>query len=171
MLPNIRLQIRMTVCAAFAFAALAPAAPAAGPQQATAQLLDHAEILCANCFFGASKYYYCFEADKKILVGYQKTPVLNFEKESKNYLTAAHPAWAAWPEPGQPVPIRYDDRYIWVSRPESVQAKRGFGGAAKSVAAWVTRGNSKQVRLTRSAKRDIFAASDLCRGADSANTH
>ncbi len=169
LLADIRSVFRTTVCIAFGLAALAPTAPAAGPQQASAQLLDHAEFLCANCFFGASKYFYCFEADKKILIGYQKTPVFNFRDESKNYLTAAHPAWAAWLAPGQAVPIRYDEKYIWVTRPEKPPAKGGFGTAVKSAAAWVTRGNGKQVRLTRSPKRDVFANSDSCRGAADAN--
>lgn len=84
-------------------------------QQVQAQLLDHAELLCANCFFGASDYYYCFEADNKVLIGYQKTPVLNWRDESKNYLAGVHHGWAAWTEPGQSVRISYDDKHIWVS--------------------------------------------------------
>jgi len=134
--------LRVTALVLLGFAALAPAVHAAGPQQASAQLLDHAEFLCANCFFGASKYFYCFEADKQILVGYQKTPVFNFRDDSKNYLTATHPAWAAWPAPGHAVTIRYDEKYIWVDRPERPPAQPGFGSKVKSAAAWVTRGNS-----------------------------
>jgi hypothetical protein len=52
--------------------------------QVQARLLDHAELLCDNCFFGPSYYYYCFEADNKILISYQKNRVLNWEDKSRN---------------------------------------------------------------------------------------
>ena len=91
----IRSVIRTSVCVAASLAAPVSFGAAADRQQAQAQLLDHAEFLCANCFFGASDYYYCFEADNKVLIGYQKTPVLNWRNESKNYLTSVHHTWAA----------------------------------------------------------------------------
>jgi len=135
---------------------------AAGRQQAPAQLLDQAEFLCANCFFGPSDYYYCFAADSKILIGYQRTPVLNWRDKSKNYLTAVRPAWAAWTAPGQTVPIGYDDKHIWVSRAEAKPA-RGLWAHLRAAAMWVSRANGKQVRLTRSPLRDIFTHNDQCR--------
>jgi hypothetical protein len=144
---------------------------AAGRQQAQAQLLDHAEFLCANCLLGASDYYYCFAADDKVLVGYQKTPVLNWRDKSKNYLTTVHPAWAAWAAPGQTVPISYDDKHIWVSRPDGKPAPRDFWTHVKAFAFWVSLGDGKQVKLTRSSVRDIFTNNDRCRGADGTKAH
>jgi hypothetical protein len=144
---------------------------AAGRQQVQAQLLDHAEFLCANCFFGPSDYYYCFAADNQILIGYQRTPVLNWRDQSKNYLTGVHGAWAAWTAPGQTVPISYDDKHIWVSRTEGQPVKRDFRAHVKAVANWVSRGNGKQVKLTRSSLRDIFTNNDQCRGAGRAKAH
>lgn len=138
---------------------------AADRLEVQAQLLDHAEFLCANCFFGASKYYYCFAAGDKVLIGYQKTPVLNWEDPSKNYLTGAHRAWAAWTAPGQTVPISYDDKHIWVSRADNPEVKRDLWGHVKELPIRASRVRSKQVRLNRSSTRDIFINSDTCRGS------
>jgi hypothetical protein len=134
--------IRTSVCVASWWAA-APGFFGAEPdrQQVQAQLLDHAELLCANCFFGVSDYYYCFAADNKVLIGHQRTRVVNWGDESKNYLTKFHGGWTAWTAPGQTVPISYDDKNIWVSRHDG-----------------------KQVRLTQIYSRDIFTDS-RCRGA------
>ena len=153
----------MSVCVAASLAAPVFCGAAADRQQAQAQLLDHAEFLCDNCSFGASDYYYCFAAENKILVGYQRTPVLNWQDKSKNYLAPVHPAWAAWTAPGQTVPISYDDKHIWIDRVKPV--RRGFWGHVKAMAFWVSRGDSKQVRLTQSPKRDIFVNNDQCRAA------
>jgi len=122
----------------------APAAfgAAADRQQVQAQLLDHAELLCANCFFGTSDYYYCFAADNKVLIGYQRTRVLNWRDQSKNYLTRVHRRWTVWAPPGQTVPISYDDKYIWV-----------------------TGADGKPVKLTQSYSRDLFTDNDRCREA------
>jgi hypothetical protein len=115
---------------------------AADRPQVQAQLLDHAEIPCANCFFGPSYYYYCFEADNKVLIGYQRTPVINWQDESKNYLTKVHRRWTAWTPPGQTLPISYDDKHIWVTRPEG-----------------------KTVKLTQTYSRDVFTANNRCQDA------
>jgi len=167
----IRSVIRTSVCVAASLAAPVSFGAAAGRQQAQAQLLDHAEFLCANCFFGPSDYYYCFAADNKVLIGYQRTPVLNWQDQSKNYLTTVHAAWAAWTAPGQTVPISYDDKHIWVSRAEGQQVRRYLWAHMKAIAGWVSRSNGKQVKLTRSSLRDIFTNSDQCRGADGAKAH
>ena len=111
-------------------------------QEAQAQVLDHAEFPCVNCFFGPSYYYYCFAADNKVLIGYQETPVINWRNESKNYLTKVHHAWTAWAAPGQSVPISYDNKHIWVARP-----------------------NGKHVKLTQDYSRAIFTNSQQCQGA------
>jgi hypothetical protein len=111
-------------------------------QQAQAQVLDQAELLCANCFFGTSDYYFCFAADNKILIGYQATPVINWQDNSKNYLTRVHRSWMAWTAPGQTVPISFDEKHIWVARPDG-----------------------KQVKLTQSYSRDVFTNSAQCKSA------
>jgi hypothetical protein len=155
----------MSVCVAASLAA--PILFGATPvrQQASAQLLDRAEFLCDNCFFGASDYYYCFAADSKILVGYQKAPVLNWRDKSKNYLTPAHPGWEEWAAPGQTVPISYDDKHIWVNRAPAEQGKKGFWAHFRAIGMWAGRSHGKQVRLTQSSMRDIFTNNDQCRGA------
>jgi hypothetical protein len=165
----IRTVIRTSVCVAASLAASVSFGQTPGRQPAQAQLLDHAAFLCDNCFFGASDYYYCFAADNKILVGYQRTPVMNFQDKSKNYLAPVHPSWTAWTAPGQTVPISYDDKHIWIDRPKP--ARHGFLGHLKSLAFWASRADGKQVRLTRSCIRDIFTNNDQCRGASSAAAH
>ena len=166
----VRFAARVAVCVAASLAA--PASFGAEPDRAQvqAQLLDHAEFLCANCFFGASKHFYCFQADNQILIGYQKVPVFNFEDQSKNYLTSVRPRWTVWTAPGQTVPISYDDRHIWVTRPEPKEAPRGIRGHLKGAFIWTSRGESQQVRLKRSSIRDIFISSDACRGAAGAKS-
>lgn len=160
---SLRLAIRTSVCVAALLAASISFAAQPDRQQAQAQLLDHAEFLCDNCFFGASDYYYCFAVDNKIMIGYQKTPVLNWEDKSKNYLTGMRPTWAAWTAPGQTVPISYDDQHIWVDRVKGKQAATGFWTHMKAAAIWASHGDHKQVRLTRSSMRDIFTHNDQCR--------
>jgi hypothetical protein len=167
--PYIRSVLRTSICVATALAAPFSFGAEPARQQAQAQLLDHAEFLCDNCFFGASDYYYCFAADNKILVGYQRTPVLNWQDQSKNYLSPAHPSWAAWTAPGQTVPISYDGKYIWVNRVN--QERPGFWGHMKSLAFWASRADAKQVRLTQSSIRDIFMNSAQCRGTEKTKTH
>ena len=96
---NVRSLIRMSVYVSALLAAPAIFGAAPDRPQVQAQLLDHAELLCDNCFFGPSYYYYCFQADNKVLIGYQRTRVLNWEDKSKNYLTKAHKAWTVWTPP------------------------------------------------------------------------
>jgi hypothetical protein len=149
--------VALLLTATFAFGA------SADRPQVPAQLLDHAEFLCANCFFGASEYYYCFQAGNQILVGYEKTPVLNWEDKSKNYLKTVRPKWAPWTAPGETVPISFDDKHIWVTRPDTTQTKQGVRAHMKAFAFWATRAESKQVKLTRSSMRDIFTNNAQCR--------
>jgi hypothetical protein len=166
---SIRSVVRTSVCLATALAAAVSFGAAADRQQAQAQLLDRAEFLCDNCFFGASDYYYCFAADDKILIGYQRTPVLNWQDKSKNYLAPVHPSWAAWTAPGQTVPVSYDDKHIWIDRVKP--ARPGFLGHLKALAFWASRADGKQVRLTRSSMRDIFINNGQCRGVDKSKAH
>ncbi len=151
---SLRRALRTPLCLAAVVAPLAFAADAPR-QQASARVLDHAEFLCDNCFFGASDYYYCFDAGGKILIGYQKAPVLDWRDRTRNYLTPVHPGWESWTAPGSAVPIVYDDKHIWVARPAAPEAK-GFGGHLKAAARWFGRSHGKQVRLTESSTRDMF---------------
>ena len=124
-----------------AFAVVALAAAPDKPQ-VQGQLLDHNEYLCSNCFFGASTYYYCFEADKKILIGYEKIPTLNWQDPASNDLKKVHKSWTPLTAEGQTVPLRYDDKYIWVDRP-----------------------GAKAVRLKQDYNTDIFVNNSQCRSA------
>ncbi len=126
-----------------ALAASAVSGAAAERQQAQAQLLDHAEALCDNCFFGPSYYYYCFAADNKVLIGYQRTQVLNWEDKSKNYLTRVHRAWKVWEAPGETIPLSYDKKHIWVTRPDG----------------------KKRVKMHRISSSDIFLNNKQCQDA------
>ena len=85
-------------------------ASAAQPPQVQARLLDSNQYLCDNCFFGASTYYYCFEADHRILIGYSKIPTLNWADPASNDLAKLHKSWKPLKEEeAQTVPLRYDD--------------------------------------------------------------
>ncbi len=128
----------------FTFFALVVAALAATPDrpQVQGQLLDHNEYLCSNCFFGASAYYYCYEADKKILIGYQKIPTINWKDSASNDLTKVRKSWTPLTAEGQSVSLRYDDKYIWVDRP-----------------------GAKPVRLKQDYNTDIFVNNSQCRSA------
>ena len=125
----------------FAFVLTSIAAAPDRPQ-VQAQLLDHNEFLCSNCFFGPSTYYYCFEADNKILIGYQKTPTLNWKDETSNDLTRVHKSWKAWSAEGKNIPLSYDDKNIWVTRPDG-----------------------KLVKLKQDYNTDIFINNKQCRSA------
>jgi hypothetical protein len=140
--------IRISICVAAVLGAPAVFGAADDRQQAQAQLLDHAELLCDNCFFGPSYYYYCFAADNQILIGYQRTRVMNWEDKSKNYLTKVHKAWTVWTPPGETVPISYDSRHIWAARP-----------------------NGKAVKLSQNYSHDIFITNDRCRQAVRTKVH
>ena len=138
----------LVVCAAAWLAAPVCFGAAADRQQVQAQLLDQAELLCANCFFGTSDYYYCFATDDKILIAYQRIPVLNWRDKSKNYLTRVHHAWTAWTAPGESVPVSYDDKHLWVARPEG-----------------------KQVKLILDYSHDVFTNNPRCQQAVRAKNH
>ena len=127
-----------------AFLLFVVAAPASMPDKppVRAQLLDSNQYFCANCFFGASTYYYCFEADNKILIGYRKVPVLNWQDPASNDLAKLHKSWKPWRADGQTVPLRYDDKNIWL-----------------------TRSDGKTVKLKQDYTTDIFVNSMQCRSA------
>lgn len=124
---------------AFALAALAraPETP-----QVQAKVLDHNAVLCSNCFFGPSTYYYCFEADNKVLIGYQKTPTFNWKDPERNDLSRVRKNWAEWKPEGETVPLRYDNKNIWVTGP-----------------------TGKSIKLTQDYTTDIFVNNRQCRAA------
>ncbi len=168
----IRCAVRTSVCVAASLAAAVSFGAAADRQKAQAQILDHAEFPCTNCFFGPSDHYYCFAVDNKILIGYQRAPVMNWQDNSKNYLTMIHQEWETWTAPGETVPISYDDKHIWVKRPEGKQPAQNFWGHMRAMANWIIRSDiKKEARLTRSSMRDMFINNDRCRGADGAKGH
>jgi hypothetical protein len=158
--------IRISVCVAAGLAASVTFGASADRPQVDARLLDRAAFLCSNCFFGPSTYYYCFAVGEKILIGYQRTPVLNWQDKSKNYLASIHSNWTAWTAPGQTVPIRYDTQHIWISRAEGRPAGHGLVADLKAAGKWVSRDNAKEVRLARTSKGDIFTNEPRCRRAD-----
>jgi hypothetical protein len=168
---NWRWYIRplISVCAAALLAIPVSFGAGAVRVLAQARLLDHAEFLCDNCFFGASDFYYCFAVDKQILIAYQRTRVLNWRDKSKNYLSNVHHGWAAWTAPGQTVPVTFDDKYIWVTRADDNPVARNFWEHLEAFASWASRGNSKQVRLMRSSMREIFSPN--CRVDGTAAAH
>lgn len=139
---------QLSLCASMLLATSPVFGAKADRPQVQARVLDHAELLCDNCLFGPSYYYYCFEADNKILVGYQRTRVLNWEDKSKNYLTRVHKSWTVWRPPGESVPVSYDGMHIWVDGP------RG-----------------KPLKLIQDYSRDVFITNDRCREAVRAKTH
>src|SRR6266566_7953327 len=128
-----------SILAAFAMSSFAatPDSP-----QIQAQLLDHSEYRCSNCFFGSSRNYYCFEAGDRILIGYQKTPELNWKEHSSNLLARVHKSWEPWAAEGQTVPLRYDGKDIRVTRPDG-----------------------KEVKLKQDYTRDAFISNSQCRAA------
>src|ERR1700722_5690722 len=111
---------------------------------ADATLLDSNSYICGNCFFGASDYYYCFDAGDKILIGYQKIPAVSWNDHSTNMLTRLNKKYVQWqPESGtSKIKLTYDDKLIWV-----------------------TGGDGKEVKLHQNYQTDIFLHSDRCRGA------
>jgi len=131
----------------FAFSVTCSFAAAPDKPQVQAQLLDSNEYACANCFFGAGTYYFCFGADNKVLIGYEKIPTMNWIDPSANWLTKVHKSWQPGlskdqTAEGQTVHLRYDEKHIWLTGP-----------------------NGKQVRLTQDYTTDIFLNNQQCRAA------
>jgi hypothetical protein len=118
-------------------------AAAPDPPEVQAQVLDHNQYLCSNCFFGSSEYYYCFKTPDKVLIAYQKAHTFNWKDPKRNDLAKVHKTWAEWVPPGSgTVPIRYDDKFVWVTRP-----------------------NGKTLKLTQDYSTDIFVNNAQCRSA------
>lgn len=166
-------SFRSPVCAAFGMAALLAPTPSFAKghdrTQAQAQVLDRAEFACDNCFFGAAKEYYCFAAGSQILIGYQKTPTMNYTDKSKNFLTGARPAWKTWQPAGETVPISYDAKHIYLTR-DVAKAAPGFWAHLKRGFVWASRGKGARVTLNRSTMSDIFINDNRCHVAGGSKT-
>ena len=135
-----RTLLRTSVCLAGLLSAATSFGAKADVRQVPARVLDQAKTLCDNCFFGPSYYYFCFAVDDKILVGYQRVSVLNWWDPSKNYLTKVRHGWMPWSPSDTTIPISYDDKHIWVTRPDG-----------------------KRVRLIQSPSYDGFTNNQACR--------
>jgi hypothetical protein len=119
-------------------------------KQAPARLLDQAALLCDNCFFGTNDYFYCFQTDDAVLIGYQRSATISWWDQSKNYATKLHPSWTALDAPAEALRIEYDDKHIWVIRADQ-DAVQKAGGHLRPIVQ-----ESKDVRLTQNYKRDVF---------------
>ena|SRR5665213_249249 len=116
-------SIRSLAVLTIALAIPASFGASAEKKQAEAQLLDHNQYACSNCFFGDSDYYFCFRADDRILIGREKIPTFNWRDPNQNYFAKYHKGWQTWEAPGQTVNIRYDDKHIWVPRANGKEVK------------------------------------------------
>src|ERR1700685_3757497 len=87
-----KMGLMKSICLLFALILIASAKAPETPE-VQGKLLDQNEYPCSNCFFGASTYYFCFEADNKILIGYQKIPTMNWKDQQANWLTKVHKSW------------------------------------------------------------------------------
>jgi len=107
--------IRVVVLAAIAIAVGAPVSEAKDkkpePNAAQATVLDHNEYTCENCLFGNRDFYFCFDANQKILIGHEKVRTQTWQKNPDGL------------ERGKSVSLRYDDKYMWVTAPGGKEHK------------------------------------------------
>src|SRR5207244_1038705 len=107
------MNFRVFVCVLIGLCAFG--ATGGNQQEVQATLLDHSEYRCENCLFGLNDYYFCFEAHGKILIGHEKTRTQN-----RLYRVTKGPDPAGLSKSGEKaIPLRFDDKYIWVSQPGS----------------------------------------------------
>ena len=129
------MRLPILVCAAIAL--VAPAASVSGGstvgEAVQATMLDHNEYPCENCLFGISDYYFCFDANQKILIGHDRVRTQTRKKNPLDLLQS-----------GKSVPVRFDDKYIWVTEP-----------------------NGKELRLTQDYTKKIFLDNGKCQAAAS----
>ena len=121
------LQILLCACVAV----LAFGAEKGDKPTVQATILDHNEFPCDNCLFGLGDYYFCFDTSQKILIGHEK---VRTQMRKKNPLDLM--------QRGQTVPVRFDDKYIWVGE-----------------------SNGKELRLTQDYTKKIFLDSAKCQAA------
>ena len=123
------ISLRVLVCASVALFAFGAATGDKPTTQAT--ILDHNEFPCDNCLFGMGDYYFCFDAGQKILIGHEKVRTQTRKKNPVDLM-----------QRGKQVPVRFDDKFIWVSEP-----------------------NGKELKLTQDYTKKIFLDSDKCQAA------
>jgi hypothetical protein len=92
-------------------------------EEAQAQILEQENIPCANCFFGPTKYYFCFAAGDKIFLAFDRVPTFNWTDSSKNYLGKVHNAWRPPTPSGQKLTIQYNDEHLWIPRADGKQIR------------------------------------------------
>jgi len=110
-------------------------------KQAQARIVEQASFPCANCFFGNTYYFFCFEADNQILLAQDKIPTMNYSDASRNFLGKVHKSWRNPVPSSQPLTISYDDKHLWM-----------------------TRADGKEIRLKLENSRDVFT-NPKCRAA------
>jgi len=111
--------------ALFALTAAAPVIFAAEDkgQEVQAQILEQESVPCVNCFFGPSKYYFCFSVNDKVLLAYDSIPTFNWTDGSKNYFGKVHNSWKSPTPSGQALTIQYNDRHVWIPRADGKQIR------------------------------------------------
>jgi len=124
---SISLQILVCSCVAV----LAFGAEKGDKPTTQATILDHNEFPCDNCLFGLSDYYFCLDTSQKILIGHEKVRTQTRKKNPVDLM-----------QRGKTVPVRFDDKYIWVGEP-----------------------NGKELRLTQDYTKKIFLDSAKCQAA------
>jgi hypothetical protein len=92
-------------------------------EEAQAQILEQESIPCVNCFFGPAKYYFCFSAQDKVILAYDRIPTFNWTDGSKNYFGKVHNAWRSPTPSGQALTIQYDDKHVWIPRADGKQIR------------------------------------------------
>ncbi len=107
-----KMTLMRLICALLLLAAANTFGAADRTTQVNAVLLDQNDFPCDNCLFGMNDYYFCFQAGDKILVGHDKVRTQMRHKSPVGLM-----------EVGKPVPLRFDDTFIWVSPPGSKEIR------------------------------------------------
>jgi hypothetical protein len=126
-----RANLLLFLCLAIVLAVPASFGAKTETTPAQAVMLDHNEFPCNNCLFGVADYYFCFDTSNKILIGYDKVRTQTRAKLPTDLM-----------ERGKTVSLRFDDKYIWVTRP-----------------------SGKEVKLIQDYTKKIFLSSDRCQRA------
>lgn len=108
--------VRKLMILALTGAAPALLAASAERTQAQAQILEQASIPCPNCFFGNTYYFFCFQADKQILLAQDRIPTMNYSDSRRNFLGKVHKSWRSPTPSAQPLTIQYDNKHLWMPR-------------------------------------------------------
>jgi hypothetical protein len=115
--------IRLLACFALAAATTAVLSAEDKREEAQARILEQESIPCVNCFFGPSKYYFCFSAKDKVILAYDRIPTFNWTDGSKNYFGKVHNSWKSPTPSGQALTIQYDEKHLWIPRADGKQIR------------------------------------------------